>query len=119
MKLARGATDFYTERGGIFTDATRASDGEGILGVAEPVDPHAHPVHQSEVETAKLAVRILAQIVGLAALDRAAATAGEDDGELARIVAALLPLARAMALRLAHMASATRPAFWNASPRLL
>lgn len=50
------------------------------------VQLHTHSVHQGEVETAEFAVGILAEIVGLAALDRASPTSGEDDGELTRVV---------------------------------
>lgn len=47
---------------------------------------HAHAVHEGDVEAAEFAVFVFAEVVEAAALDGAAASAGEDDGELSRIV---------------------------------
>ncbi len=49
-------------------------------------DFYPHAVHEGDVEAAEFAVLVLAEVVEAAALDGAAATAGEDDGELSRIV---------------------------------
>ena len=47
---------------------------------------HSHAIHQGDVESAELPVGILAEIVETAALNGAAAIAGEHNGELPRIV---------------------------------
>jgi len=59
------------------------SDLQGRFGVAEALHSDAHAVHEGEMEAAEFAVGFLAEVVVLAALDRAAASAGEHDRQLA------------------------------------
>ena len=58
------------------------SNRQRILRVPELPDLNTHAIHQGEMQAAEFPVRIIAQIIGLAALDRAASSSGEDDREL-------------------------------------